>query len=198
MRSATRSAEPGSGLSPRYGQGGGAPGLSRQKFWKSGSLGVAPPVVGVPPVPAPAPPVVEAAGGGGGATAAGGCTTAGGAAAPCGIVEVATVDVVAVVSAGGSSVVAVGIVRSGDVRGMSLDSSSSAPHALNPPASTMVASSAAQREAMRRDPASGDRVHAPVAVRAVVEVALRELVAPVAEAQALDRPRQARLRRRER
>ena len=35
-------------LPSRRQQGGGAPGLSRQKFWKSGSLGVAPPVVGVP------------------------------------------------------------------------------------------------------------------------------------------------------
>ncbi len=81
-------------------------------------------------------------------TTAGGCTTAGGAAPAGGVVEVAIVDVVVGVSDGGSSVVAVGIVRSGEVRGMSLDSSSSAPHALSPPASERTASSAAQREVM--------------------------------------------------
>ena len=44
-----------------------------------------------------------------------------------------------------TSVVSVGIVRSGDVRGMSLDSSSSAPQALSPPARASAASSATQR-----------------------------------------------------
>ncbi len=58
------------------------------------------------------------------------------------------VDVVVdgvVESAGRVGVVPVGIVRSGEVLGIGVDSSSSAPHALSPPASAAAASRARGR-----------------------------------------------------
>ena len=72
-------------------------------------------------------------------------TTAGGVA--CCSVDVFVAVVVAFVEvSAGNAVVAVGIVRSGDVRGMSLDGSSSEPQAVSPPASERIASSASPRE----------------------------------------------------
>jgi len=64
------------------------------------------------------------------------------------VVEVVSVvDVVSVVavSSGRDSVVPVGIVRSGDVFGTFVDSSSSAPHALRPPQNARTASRARGR-----------------------------------------------------
>jgi hypothetical protein len=76
--------------------------------------------------------------------------TAGGVTVPpvaASVVVVSVVDVVSVVAVSSSraGVVPVGMVRSGDVLGTFVDSSSSDPHALMPPQSAIAASRARGR-----------------------------------------------------
>jgi hypothetical protein len=116
------------------------------------------------------------------------------------VVLVLVVDVVEVVG-GVEAAVAVGTV-SGGAPEVSVVAEPPPPHAARPTHTDTAASALASLKPMdtsRRRGTTGDsdfeRLHAPATVGAVVEVLLAELIAPVAEAEVLDRPGQFRLRR---
>jgi hypothetical protein len=114
---------------------------------------------------------------------------------PLVVLVVEVVDVLAVV-VGLEAAVAGGTV-SGGAPEVSVAGEPPPPHAARPAHTAMPASALLSLKPMdttRRRGTTGDsdfeRLHAPPTVRAVVEVLLTELIAPVAKAQVLDRPRQ--------
>ena len=122
--------------------------------------------------------------------------------------EVVVVSVVAVVAplvvvAGEALIVCVGTVRGGapavSVVAVPPPHAASVAHALTPAMSAAIRPSGfllgtAERR-VTTETSDVERLHAPPAVRAVVEVLLAELVAPVAEAKVLDGPGQLGRRR---
>jgi hypothetical protein len=111
------------------------------------------------------------------------------------VVLVVVVDVVVVVVGGVLATVEVGTVSGG-----ALDVSAAVVPPPPQPASTAESASGAQTSESflitarllqcRLEPSGLKRLHPPAAVRAVVQVLLGVLVAPVAEAEVLDRPGQ--------
>ncbi len=122
-------------------------------------------------------------------------------------VVVVVVEVVEAVEAGGeAAIVAVGTVSAGapvvSVAAEPPPHAARPAHAANPATRAAVRLSAPFPNPLRRQvtavTSDVERLHAPSAVRAVIQVLLAELVAPVAEAEVLDRPGQLRWGRRER
>ena len=113
------------------------------------------------------------------------------------VVLVVVVEVVVVGVAGALATVAAGTVRGGAPE-VSAAVEPPPPQAASVPESASAAHSGASLLVTarplrsRREPLGLKRLHPPAAVRAVVQVLLRELIAPVAEPQVLDRPRQIR------
>jgi hypothetical protein len=115
------------------------------------------------------------------------------------VLVVVAVEVVADGVAGAEATVEVGTV-SGGAPEVSPAVEEPPPQAASAPESATGAHNraslllTARLDRFRRAPSGLKRLHSPAAVRAVVQVLLRELVAPVAEPQVSDRPGQVRRR----